>query len=69
LRSQPVDAAASIQPRVDLGFALEALDLARFKIRAGGDDLPVVLGNPLHFESDSGRFCHAGIMPVFGAVR
>ena len=58
LRSQPVDAAGSLQPFVDVGFALEALDISGFGSRIFSEDLPIVLGDPLHFEGDSG-FAHS----------
>jgi hypothetical protein len=54
LGSQPVDAAGSLQPLVNLGFALEPLDVSRFGSRIFGEDLPIILGDPLHFEGDSG---------------
>src|ERR1700722_13521447 len=57
LRPQPVDAAGSLQPFVNFGLALEPLDIARFGSGIFGEDLPIILGDPLHFEGDSG-FCH-----------
>jgi hypothetical protein len=54
LRSQPVDAAGSLQPFVDFGFALETLDIPGLGVRIFGEDLPIILGDPLHFEGDSG---------------
>jgi hypothetical protein len=57
LGSQPVDAAGALQPFVDLGFALESLDISWFGARIFREDLPIVLGDPLHFEGDSG-FAH-----------
>jgi hypothetical protein len=57
LRPQPIDAAGSLQPFVDVGFALETLDIAGIGARIFSEDLPIVLGDPLHFEGDSG-FAH-----------
>ena len=57
LRSQPVDAAGSLHPFVDFGFALEPLDISRLGSRIFSEDLPIILGDPLHFEGDSG-FAH-----------
>jgi len=57
LRSQPVDAAGSLQPFVDVGFALEALDISGFGAWIFREDLPIILCDPLHFEGDSG-FAH-----------
>ena len=67
LRSQPIDAAASREPVIDIGFALEPLDIPGFGTGIVGGDLPVVLGNPLHFEDNLGRFCscHA---PLYAPV-
>jgi hypothetical protein len=61
LRSQPVDAAGSVQPVIDLGFALEPLDVPMVGARALRFDLPVILCDSLHLEGDAGRFrfCHA----------
>ena len=46
-----------MQPFVDFGFALEPLDISRFGARIFSKDLPIILGDPLHFEGDSG-FAH-----------
>jgi hypothetical protein len=56
LRSEPVYAAASHQPIIDLSFALESLYVFNVGTRAMSLDLPVALFNALHFEDDSGRF-------------
>jgi hypothetical protein len=58
LRSQPIDAAAALQPLVDFGFALEPFDVSRLGAGILGDDLPIALGYPLHFEGDT-NLCHA----------
>ncbi len=50
LRSQPIDAAGPLKPFVNFGFALEALDISRLGAGILGDDLPIALGDPLHFE-------------------
>jgi hypothetical protein len=57
LRSQPVYAARSRQPFIDVGFALKPLNVPGLFSRILRQDLPIVLSNPLHFEGDSG-FCH-----------
>jgi len=57
LRSQPIDAAGSLQPFVDVGFALEPFDIPGFDARIFSEDLPILLGDALHFEGDSG-FAH-----------
>src|SRR5271156_58154 len=57
LRPQPVDAAGTVQPLIDLGFALQPCDVASFGARILGDDLPIALRYALHFESDF-EFCH-----------
>ena len=54
LRSQPVDAAGSLQPFVDFGFALEPFDIPGLDARIFSEDLPIILGDALHFEGDSG---------------
>src|SRR5580692_1644038 len=54
LRSEPIDAAGSLQPFVDVGFALEPFDISRFDARIFSEDLPIILVDPLHFEGDSG---------------
>src|SRR3984957_15025874 len=54
LGSQPVDAAGSLQPFVDFGFALEPLDISRLGSGIFGKNLPIILCYPLHFEGDSG---------------
>src|SRR5207244_8075070 len=59
LRLQPVDAAGSRQPLVDLGLALEALDVADFGSGVMRLDLPVAFLDPLHPEGHARGFCHA----------
>jgi len=54
LRPQPIDAAGSLQPFVDVGFALEPFDIPGFDARIFSEDLPILLGDALHFEGDSG---------------
>jgi hypothetical protein len=56
LRSQPVDAAGSRQPLIDLSFALEPLDVPNIGARAVSLDLPVALFDALHLEDDPRRF-------------
>ena len=43
-----------MQPFVDFGFALESFDIPGFDAGIFGEDLPIVLGDALHFEGDSG---------------
>jgi hypothetical protein len=64
LRPQPINATASLQPLVDFGLALKALDVA-LGARIVSLDLPLVLGDALVFEFDSG-FAHAAVMAAFG---
>ena len=45
---------ASLQPLIDLGLALEALDVAKLGAGIVGLDLPLVLGDALVFEFDWG---------------
>jgi hypothetical protein len=65
LRPQPIDATTSLQPLIDFGLALEALDVAKFGARIVSFDLPLVFGDALVFEFDSG-FAHAVLLAVFG---
>jgi hypothetical protein len=65
LRPQPVNATASLQPIIDLGLAFKALDVAKLGARIVSLDLPLVLGDALVFEIDSG-FAHAAVMAAFG---
>jgi hypothetical protein len=68
LRSPAISAnqyATSLQPFVDLGLALEALDLTNFGAGIVSFDLPLVLGDAVVFEFDSG-FAHAAVMAAFG---
>jgi hypothetical protein len=65
LRPQPIDATASLQPLVDFVLALEALDVAKLGARIVSLDLPLVFGDALVFEFDSG-FAHAAPMASFG---
>ena len=65
LRPQPIDATSSLKPLVGFGLALEALDVAKLGARIVSLDLPLVLGDALVFEFDSG-FAHAAVMPAFG---
>jgi hypothetical protein len=65
LRPQPINATASLQPIIDLGLALKALDVAKLGARIMSLDLPLVLGDALVFEFDSG-FAHAAVMAAFG---
>src|SRR5256885_15966922 len=58
LRSQPVDAAGAVQPFIDLGLGLEALDVADFLFRMDRLDLPVAFRDPLQFENDARFFAH-----------
>ena len=43
-----------MQPFVDFGFALEPFDIPGFDARIFSEDLPIILGDALHFEGDSG---------------
>jgi hypothetical protein len=65
LRPQPIDATASLQPLIDFGLALEALDVANLGARIVSLDLPIVLGNALVFEFDLG-FAHTAVIAAFG---
>lgn len=58
LGTQPVDAAPSIQPLINFGFALETLDDPVINTRKLGQDLPVIVGNSKHLERHS-LLCHA----------
>jgi hypothetical protein len=68
LRSQPVDAAASRHPLVDLFLALEPFDVADVDAWAVRLDLPVTFLDSLHFEGDARGFGfdHAVNMRRFG---
>jgi hypothetical protein len=55
LRPQPIDATASLQPLVGVGLAFKALDVANFSTRIVSLDLPLILGDALVFEFDSGK--------------
>jgi hypothetical protein len=65
LRPKPINAMASLQPIIDLGLALKALDVAKLGARIVSLDLPLVLGEALVFEIDSG-FAHAAVVAAFG---
>ena len=65
LGSQPVYTAGSLHPFVDLGFALEAFDISGFCARIFGEDLPIVLCYPLHFEGDFGVCSYRRICAVW----
>jgi hypothetical protein len=54
-----------LQPIIDFGLALEALDVTKLGARIVSLDLPLILGDALVFEFDSG-FAHAAVMPAFG---
>jgi hypothetical protein len=64
LRPQPINATASVQPVIDVSLALEALDVTKIGARIVSLDLPLVLGDALVFEFDSG-FAHAAVMATF----
>ena len=64
LGPQPIDATTSLQPLIDFGLALKALDVAKLGARIVRLDLPLVLGDALVFEFDSG-FAHAAVMAAF----
>jgi hypothetical protein len=59
------DIFSSLQPLIDFGLALEALDVAKLGTRIVSFDLPLVFGDALVFEFDSG-FAYAPLMAVFG---
>jgi hypothetical protein len=42
-----------VQPLVNLGLALKALDVSNLGPCIMGFDLPIAFGNPLHFENDT----------------
>jgi hypothetical protein len=65
LRPQPIDATTSLQPLIDFGLACKALDVAKLGARIVSLDLPLVFGDALVFEFDSG-FADAALMAVFG---
>jgi len=67
LGSQPVDAAASIQPLINFGLALETLDDSVLDTRKLRQDLPVIVGNSKHLECHS-LLCHA-ILCACSAVK
>src|SRR3984885_13499515 len=64
LRPQPINATASVQPVIDFSLALEALDVTKVGAGIVSLDLPLVLGDALVFEFDSG-FAHAAVMAAF----
>jgi hypothetical protein len=53
-----------VQPVIDFSLALEALDVTKIGARIVSLDLPLVLGDALVFEFDSG-FAHAAVMATF----
>jgi hypothetical protein len=53
LRSQPVDTSCPLQPLIDLGLALKALDVPNLGPCIMGFDLPIAFGYPFHFENDA----------------
>jgi hypothetical protein len=53
-----------LQPLIDFGLALKAFDVAKLGARIVSLDLPLVFGDTLVFEFDSG-FAHAALMTVF----
>ena len=65
LRSQPVYAAASLQPLINFGFALKARNVLSFGSGAVGLDFPVVLCLALVFEGNPRRFAHGTHMALF----
>jgi hypothetical protein len=68
LRSEPVYAARPLEPLIDFGFALETLDVANLGPRKVRLNLPIALGDPLHFENDA-RFCHRAEYEPFSPGR
>src|ERR1700722_6087755 len=59
LGPQPPDLAVAVEPLIDLGFGLEAVDVSDLDAGAVRLDLPVALGDPLQLEDDSRRFSHS----------
>jgi hypothetical protein len=59
LRSQPIDAAASVQPIINISLAFEAFDVPNFDSGVVGLNLPVVRRYSHHFKDNPGRFAHA----------
>jgi hypothetical protein len=53
LRSKPVYAAASLHPFIDVGFALQPLDVPNFRSGTVCINLPIAFGNSLRLENDS----------------
>jgi hypothetical protein len=51
LRTQPSDAAITVHPLVDFGFAFETLNVNRLDTRTLGHDIPIVFGNSHRFET------------------
>jgi hypothetical protein len=56
LRAQPVYAAASRQPIIDISFAFEPFDVPNVGAWIVGLDLPVTLCDPPHFEDHAWSF-------------
>jgi hypothetical protein len=56
LRTQPVYAAASADPIIDISFAYEPFDVPNVGAWVVGLDLPVTLCDPLHFEDHAWSF-------------
>jgi hypothetical protein len=65
LRPQPINATTSLQPIIDFGLALKALDVAKLGAGIVSFDLPLVIGDAVVFEFDSG-FAHVAVIAVFG---
>jgi hypothetical protein len=60
LRSQPIDAAGSVQPIIRVGLARKPFDVTNFGTWTVSVYLPIALCDALQLEnhSDSGRFAH-----------
>ncbi len=65
LRSQPINATASLQPIIYLRLAPKALNVAELGARIVSLNLPLVVGDALVFEFDAG-FAHVAVMAAFG---
>jgi hypothetical protein len=61
LGAKPGDTTVSVQPLVNICLALEPLDAPFLGAWVLGNDLPIVFGDPLYSENDSGFFAHPAL--------
>jgi hypothetical protein len=60
LRSEPIDAPASLQPLINFSLALKRFDVPNFDSGVVSLDLPVVFCNSVVLEGNPRRFAHGG---------